>query len=254
MCRKHVAGKSSSSFRPAHAVCACTAAQTPVRAGRFLFCHAARRFVGRFLLRSRGDVPETCRGEIVEFNSAPLARCARAWPRERPVRAGRFCFAMARAFCWKIFAAPARRCARMAAQNACRSTDEAFFYCVMARGASLGNSRPARAAMCRKHVAGKSSSSIPSRPCGVRLHGRANAPSGGTGVFYCAMARGALLGNSRPARAAMCRKHVAGKSSSSIPSRPCGVRPYGCANAPSGWRGTFRWRVFVAPARRCLPR
>ena len=200
MCRKHVAGKSSSSILPrsrgvrvhgranapsgrgvfcfamARGVLLedfCCARETMCPhgcaeclsfdgRGVFLLCHGARRFVGEFPSRPRGDVPKACRGKIVEFNSVPPMRCAPARPRKRPVR--------------------------------------------------------------------------------------------GTGVFYCAMARGALLGNSRPARAAMCRKHVAGKSSSSIPSRPCGVRPYGCANAPSGWRGTFRWRVFVAPARRCLPR
>ena len=129
----------------------------------------------------------------------------------------------------------------------------------MPRGASLGNSRPARAAMCRKHVAGKSSSSIPSRPCGVRVHGRANAPSGGQAFFYCAMARGASLGNSCRARAAMCRKHVAGKSSSSILPRSRGVRVHGRANAPSGGRaffvlpcrGALRWGIPVPPARRC---
>ena len=74
-------------FRPAHAVCACMAAQTP-RPGdrRFLLCHGARRFVGEFPPRPRGDVPETCRGKIVEFNSVPPMRCARARLRECTVR------------------------------------------------------------------------------------------------------------------------------------------------------------------------
>ena len=56
------------------------------RAGRFLLCHAAGRFVGEFPSRPRGDVPKTCRGKIVEFNSVPPMRCARAWLRKRPVR------------------------------------------------------------------------------------------------------------------------------------------------------------------------